>query len=148
MSARPKKPKPRPSLPMTLRQHERTRDASRDRCNEIEIKLVARAGDDPLGSLPELAAFAAEALKQRDLALEALPENANPFIWPIFSKERELLAELQQRHPADSKMLLRILDLLRQYSEEATVDELALGAIKGLEWTAIRAGQISPGGIQ
>jgi hypothetical protein len=106
---------------------------------EIEDKLVARTWDDPIKNLPEAAAFAAEALRQMGCAFEALPENANPFVWPIFAEERELVAQLQQKHPADSETLVKVADLLRRFSEEATVDEIAVAAIKALKWAAFRA---------
>ena len=129
----------RHQLPMTLKQHLKTVVASSVRCMEIEDELVAMTWDDPVQGLPEAAALAAEALKQMDRTFKVLPKNAHPFIWPIFVEERELVAELQQKHPADSETLQRVDDLLDQFSTEARVDEIAQGAVQALRCAAWRS---------
>jgi hypothetical protein len=109
---------------------------------QIENELVGRWRHNPLGGLPELGSVAAEALRQLDLILAVRRQDADPFTWPVFPKERELVADLQQRYPADIETLLEALDLLRQLADHATVDEVALGAVKALQWTALIAGAL------
>ena len=62
-------------------------------------------------------------------------------MWPISVDERTLVAQLLQKYPPDAVTLRRVADLLGELSEHATVDEVALGAIKALGWAAMRAGQ-------
>jgi hypothetical protein len=126
---------------MTLKQHLSTVKESCLRCMEVEDTLVARTWDDPIRGLPEAVAMAAEALRQMDLAYDALPDGACPWVWPISLDERELVAKLLQKHPADATTLRRVADLVGELSEDARVDEVAEGTIRALKCVAMRSKQ-------
>jgi hypothetical protein len=133
---------PKPDrLPMTMEEHLNTVEASCLRCMEVEDKLVARTWVDPIQGLPEAIAVAAAALKRMDSAFDALPEGACPWVWPISVAERELVTELWHEHLPDATTVRQVGDLLDEFAEEATADEVAQGALRALRWAAIRAEQ-------
>jgi hypothetical protein len=122
-----------PSLPLRETQNQRSRSALR--CCNIEDKLVrlfAHHGQP----LTELVAFTAHALEQMDSAFAALPSDADPWIWPIFQSERRLVGALRANYPANPEVMKRVADASNEMSTEATVDEIANGAIKALKWAA------------
>ena len=125
----------RPTLAMTLREHRKTHTLSAGRCCEVEDKLIILFGNRGQ-PLTELVEATAQAYERMDRTLAALPGNADPWVWPIFERERQLLRDLREKYPSDEPTGQRIALVLDDLSEQATVDEIAVGASKALYWAA------------
>ena len=82
----------RPALPMTPKQHARTSYQSCIRFAAAERSILEDIGGYELLEQLDLAVMIAlEAIDRMDEELGALPKGKNPFVWPVFEEERQLM---------------------------------------------------------
>jgi hypothetical protein len=84
----------------------------------------------------ETVTVAALALERMDFLIEALPEGVDLWVCEITESERQFVRRLGQENPVDAEMRARLLRVLDEQLEIASVDEVAFAAVQAVIWAA------------